>query len=332
MADEGNEEVIITILEQLGSAVGDTKRGWVHAQCPLAKYRHEKGVDNNPSFGVVYNSAEAHKLEGHAHCFSCGYSGDIRDMASTLYAYGDLTHEDLEIIMVETEKVQTGNLPLSLSTHSADDPFPDEGWLDSFPLVNATHVPAIQYLTSRGINDRMVKHFGIRFDPNRYRVCFPLYDRAQRFRGMIGRTLIPNPEGPRYFYYPYKGNAPRGFTWFNENALDLSKPVLVVEGIFDALMAWQTYKNVTASLSIAFRPPGLAWHTSVARWVSMFDVGKGGQLAKGRLTDMAPKGAKVWHLPPPPGRDDPGDSTPEEIKLQLQTLQVDKPLSGPYQY
>lgn len=327
-----NEEAITAALEQLGSVIGDTKRGWVHASCPLAKYRHEKGVDNNPSFGVVYNSAEAHKLEGHAHCFSCGYSGDIRDIAATLYSYGDITPKDLGLISELMEEVSTGKLPLSLSSHALDDPFPDLEWLGSFPRVAKQHVPAVEYLTERGITAEVSEHFDIRFDPMRYRVVFPLYDRAQRFRGTIGRTLIPNPEGPRYFYYPYKGNAPRGFTWFNENALDLSKPVVVVEGIFDALKVWQTYRNVTAALSIAFRSPGLGWHTDVKRWVSMFDVGKGGQLAKGRLYDLAVPGSRVWHLPPPPGRDDPGDSTPEEIKAQLETLNhnsgIDKPFPG----
>lgn len=321
-----NEEVIAAVLEQLGSTIGDTKRGWVHASCPLAKYRHEKGVDNNPSFGVVYNSGEAHKLEGHAHCFSCGYSGDVRDIAATLYSYGDITPKDMGTISGLMEDIQTGNLPLSLSAHSMDDPFPDPGWLTSFPRVTSQHVPAIQYLTERGVGAEVSDYFDIRFDPMRYRVVFPLYDRAQRFRGAIGRTLIPKPEGPRYFYYPYKGNAPRGFTWFNEHALDLSKPVVVVEGIFDAMAIWPVYKNVTAALSIAFRAPGLGWHTSTKRWASMFDIGKGGQLAKGRLFEMVPSGSRVWHLPPPPGRDDPGECSPEEIRDQLETLKHTSPI------
>lgn len=327
--DISNEQAIIAALEQMGSVVGKSSRGYVHASCPLAKYRHEGGIDAHPSFGVVYSSGEAQKLEGHAHCFSCRYSGDIREIASLLYAYGDLAAEDFEGVMGLIEQVKTGHLPLSLSAHSMDDPFPDEGWLDSFPLVSSIHTPAVQYLEERGINSRLAKQFGIRFDGARYRVCFPLHDRAQRFRGLIGRTLIPNPEGPRYFYYPYKGNAPRGFTWFNEQNLDLSKPVVVVEGVFDALKVWQTYKNVTAALSIAFRLPGLGWHTGAQRWVSMFDVGKGGQLARERLQTIIPPGARVWHLPPPPGRDDPGDSTPDEIRAQLETLKaVDKPLGG----
>jgi len=320
-----NEEVIAAILEQLGSTVGATKRGWVHASCPLAKYRHEKGVDNNPSFGVVYNSGEAHKMEGHAHCFSCGYSGDVRDIAATLYSYEDITATDLKVVTDLMETVKTGNLPLSLSAHTLDDPFPDPEWLGSFPRVTKQHAPAMEYLNNRGVSAAVADHFDIRFDPMRYRVVFPLYDRAQRFRGCVGRTLIPNPEGPRYFYYPYKGNAPRGFTWHGEHALDLSKPVLVVEGIFDAIKVWPVYKNVVASLSIAFRHPGLGWHTSVTRWVSMFDVGKGGQLAKSRLNELAPSGARVWHLPPPPGRDDPGDSSPDEIKMQLDTLKTQSP-------
>jgi DNA primase len=319
--DLSNEAAITEVLESIGSVVGSTSRGYVHASCPLAKYRHEGGVDKNPSFGVVYSSAEARKEEGHAHCFSCGYSGDVREIASLLHVWGDLTVEELSGVMTTMEKVKTGNLPLSLSSHHhEDDPFVDPDWLTSFPKVTPAHEAAMDYLTGRGITDDMIDHFDLRFDPTRYRIVLPLYDRAQRCRGVIGRTLIKDPMGPRYFYYPYKKHPPKGFTWPNENHLDLSKPVLVVEGFFDVMKCWPVYPNCTASLSIAFRKPGMGWMNQVSRWVTMFDNGKGGAMARTRLADMVGKSAKVWHLDPPPGRDDPGDATPEEILAKLQTL------------
>lgn len=330
MADLGNEEAIKSALECMGSHIGKVARGWVHGSCPLAKHRHQNGIDSNPSFGVSYNSGESKRPEGSAHCFSCGYSGDVRELASLLYAWGELPQADFSHVMNVMEQVKTGSLPLSLTAHQQDDPFPDAAWLESFPPITSKTPAAVEYLNARGITRRMVSHFGLRFDPQRYRVVFPLYDRVQRLRGVIGRTLLQNPEIPRYFYYPYPGfhgHPPKGFTWFNEHDLDLAKPVLVVEGVFDALKAWATYPNVTAALSIAFRTPGMGWHTGVKRWVSMFDVGKGGEHGRARLQEMVPPGARLWHLPPPPGRKDPGDSTPEEIKAQLETL-VDKPGAG----
>ena len=179
----GNEEAIKAALEELGSVVGETKRGWVHASCPLAEQRHEGGVDKNPSFGVSYNCAESHKPEGHAHCFSCGYSGDVRDIAALRYAYGEIDAPTLTTIMSLMEEVETGVLPLSLSNHYADDPFPDEGWLASFPPLTEEHTHAVSYLESRGLPLEVVQRFDARFDPQRYRVSFPIYDRAQRFRG-----------------------------------------------------------------------------------------------------------------------------------------------------
>ena len=322
----GNEEAITAALEVLGSNVKGVKRGYVEASCPLAPWRHDGGVDKNPSFGVVYSSADAKKEEGHAHCFSCQYSGDVREIASLMHVWGALSLEDLSTVMDLMGKVKTGSLPLSLSAHHDDDPFPDEGWLAGFPKVSSEYPTAVEYLTERGITRQIVEAFDLRFDPKRYRVCVPLYDRAQRFRGLIGRTLIKEPMGPRYYYYPYPtagGHAPKGFTWLNENNLDLAKPVVVVEGVFDAMKVWPVYPNVVAALSVSFRKPGMGWHPQVARWVSMFDRGKGGQLARGRLeTHVASKNSRVWHLDPPPGRDDPGDSTPEEIKAQLETLSV----------
>lgn len=329
MDDElSNESAITMALETMGLKVKGPTRGYVQSSCPMAQWKHEGGVDKNPSFGVVYSAADAKKEEGHAHCFSCGYSGDIREAASLMHVWGALSIEDLSAVMTLLEKVKSGGLPLSLSAHKADDPFPDEGWLSLFKPVTSEFPAAVEYLTERGLTKQHVETFDIRYDPDRYRVVFPLYDRAQRCRGVIGRTLIKNPMGPRYFYYPYKDNSPRGFTWHGENRLDLSKPVLVVEGIFDAMKCHSVYPNVTASLSISFRSPGLGWHTSVQRWVSMFDVGKGGLLARQRLDALAAPGARIWHLSPPPGRDDPGESTPEEIKAQLETLAVAKPFKA----
>ncbi|MBL4702293.1 MAG: hypothetical protein JKX85_13645, partial [Phycisphaeraceae bacterium] len=185
------------------------------------------------------------------------------------------------------------------------------------------HTDAYHYLQGRGLEGATIKHFDVRFDAAKWRVSIPLYDRAQRLRGLIGRTLIKDPNGPRYFYYPFNGHAPRGFTWFNEHNLDLSKPVVVVEGIFDAMKVYPIYKNVTAALSVSFRNPGLAWHKQVTRWVTMFDTGKGGSLGRTRMeNNIVEPGAKCWHLSPPPGRDDPGESTSAELKAQLETLTV----------
>jgi len=316
--DIGNEEAVTSALETLGSDIKGVGRGYVHASCPLAKWRHEGGVDNNPSFGVVYSSAEAKKEEGHAHCFSCGYSGDIREIATLMHVWSALPIEKLSEIMETMEKVKTGNLPLSLSTHVADDPFPDQDWIESFPLASE-HQASVDYLHERGISDAARDFFKLRFDPQRYRVVCTLTDRQQRSRGLIGRTLIKNPMGPRYYYYPFKKQAPRGFTWFNEHTLDLSKPVLVVEGYFDALKIWPVYSNVTAALSVSFRSP--EWTRTVGRWVSMFDIGKGGNLGRTRLQEkVAQKGSHVYHLMPPDGRDDPADSTEEELRSRIMEL------------
>lgn len=315
-----NEVIVQTVLEDLGSAVGATQRGYVHASCPLAPVRHEAGVDNNPSFGAVYNPQEARREAGHAHCFSCGYSGDLQQITGILMGWGYIDQETFTRCMGHLEKLQTGNLPLSLTAHTADDPFPDSHWLASFQPVSDLTPEANLYLKQRGVDPKAVKAFDLRYDPQRYRVSVPLYDRAQRFRGLIGRTLIKDPQGPRYFYYPYKGEAPRGFTWLNEHRLDLSKPVLVVEGYFDALKVWPVYPNVTAALSVSFRKPGLGWMGQVKRWVTMFDIGQGGQLGRERLTEFAAPGSKIWHLQPPAGRNDPGESTPEEIRTRLDEL------------
>lgn len=318
-----NEEAITVALENLGAAVGDTKRGYVHASCPLAKHRHEHGVDHNPSFGVVYDSGIAKKSEGHAHCFSCGYSGSVREIAALLYAYQDIDADTYADTIKTLDQITTQPQPLSIGQQNLADPFPDQEWMSSFPPLTPKFADAWQYMSSRGIGPDQIKEFDVRFDMMRYRVVFPIYDRSKRARGVIGRSLINSDDTPRYLYYPYptlKGEAPKGFTWYNEDKLDTTKPVLVVEGIFDCLSAVRAYPNTVAALSIGFRTPAMGWHKDVKRWVSMFDTGAGGDRGRERLQKTMGKSAKVWHLQPPPGRDDPGDATPEEIIAQLNTL------------
>ncbi len=99
-----------------------------------------------------------------------------------------------------------------------------------------TTARARAYLRSRGVSDDAVRAARIGYCEQRGpRVAVPVVDRNQRLRGWVARTLAD--ADPRYL------NARGGWAGevlFNEAALfrRTEAPVLVVEGVFDALPYW----------------------------------------------------------------------------------------------
>lgn len=70
----------------LGEKVQPSPRlGWLSICCPLS-WRHEKGHDSNPSFGM---RIDAKTPASRCHCFSCNYSGDQMDLVFELKSHKD---------------------------------------------------------------------------------------------------------------------------------------------------------------------------------------------------------------------------------------------------
>jgi len=58
----------------------DERDEWVNCSCPLAKWTHVGGHDNNPSFGVRVNSSG----ESIVKCWSCGHVSDLMHFLNVL--------------------------------------------------------------------------------------------------------------------------------------------------------------------------------------------------------------------------------------------------------
>jgi 5S rRNA maturation endonuclease (ribonuclease M5) len=67
-------------IERLFSVLGSERTkhtaAWVNGTCPFAQWRHSKGRDRRPSFGIAINAGG----ESHVFCHSCGVTGSARDM------------------------------------------------------------------------------------------------------------------------------------------------------------------------------------------------------------------------------------------------------------
>lgn len=316
-------EAIISALAEIGIEGKVNRRGFVESTCPLASRRHASGADRNPSFGVRHTRKGTQRV-GHSHCFSCGYSGAISDVIGLLAVWGDIDKPTMARALACLSDVNTKPEPLTLAVEEAgEDPLFPESWLTNFYPIGSGVPWAVTYLTQRGIRRRLVERYGILADPARGRVVVPLRDAQGKLRGAIGRA-VSNDIQPRYYFYPNPdGEFAKGWTWFGENLIDPSKPVVCVEGTFDALSVAEAYPNVVAVLSTGFKVPATPWWKGVNRWITVMDTGQGGDVGRKRfdatLMRKLPH-AKRWHLHPVNGKKDPGEMNVNEIKELLESL------------
>ena len=107
---------------------------------------------------------------------------------------------------------------------------------------------SIHYLKERGLTLKTIKKFNVKYSTHsQYTVMIPLFD-AQQFKGYIQRRID---EGqPKYLYN-------KGFqkTKTLVGKVKNDYPLLIVEGIFDIMKAWQFgYKNVVCILGWKVSP------------------------------------------------------------------------------
>ena len=183
--------------------------GWYRVNCPLCLSRVGT-PDRHAALGV---NAET----GGYRCFRCHARGRIGNAPAG--------GSGLPALGVDEEREEPMRLPASFVP------------LGHGPGATAeTLARARAYLTGRGVTRATVRDVGIGYcDLRGPRICVPVRDAAGDLRGWLARTL--GRAEPRYF------NAPGGWAGevvFGDAALDADTdaPVLVVEGVFDALPYW----------------------------------------------------------------------------------------------
>lgn len=183
------------------------RSGWVRVNCPLCVVRTGKG-DSRQSMGVSFAS-------GWWHCFRCGSRGKLEG------SFDEQPHE-----------------------HDSDEPAPiepPEGFIELFG-VGETAVslrPARDYvLRTRKVDPETARAAGIgacmkgKFAG---RVVVPIRGEEGEWLWYVGRRWAAKCERP----YLYPCGSRRGLL-YNAGALraQTDEPVLVVEGVFDAIAHW----------------------------------------------------------------------------------------------
>lgn len=321
---------ITSILKRLGvtNPQQHKRTGWVVSSCPLGPWRHDDGKSGPEVFGVKLEPGDPH-----TNCFSCGWKGSLGDLVFTMrhlnkkephltVKWGDVLASIEEAQVAEEFMFDSPDVEEVLFGEKSKPHVFPEWWLDSFtPWSTAKLCRA--YLAERGVSPEIADRLDLRWDSDQKRVCFPVRDFAGRLMGLHGRAIEPETQ-PRYrMYLQAKQNNP--IIWLGENWIDLSLPIVVVEGPFDLASVMRVYRNVTSPLFASPSFDKLLRMADALEWITFFDRGTGGDTGRGRVDKLLTKDHVVHHLVPPKGRKDPGECSIEQLADLLSPI---VPLDG----
>lgn len=316
------------LLRLLGAKVPDeqNRSGWILSTCPFAPWTHQGGTSNSPTFGV-----EDKPGRKRYHCFSCGERGfDVKALPTEVMMHQLQEHyaglkiaEAIALVEAEDEVCEVEAKSYDEVEAEKNKPmvvFP-EWWLDSFIPVQESQ-DAINYLAGRQITEEVCEFLDLRYDSERRRVCFPVRDTEGILRAFHGRA-IDKDNDLRYFAYGFhKKRNP--LIWLGEEWMDVDKPVLIVESVFDLASALRVYSNTICPLMSGLSQAKCDRVSDVEEGVTLFDFGTGGDHGRTGVTKFM-KGSLIRHITPSEEDDDPGNMSVDRLKEVLSDhLTLDK--------
>jgi len=292
-------------------------------KCPLARWTHARGEDNQPSLSIHFNDPAKPTL---FRCWACKNAGKIYRLVET---YGELAESDEHLKLAE--KLKESDNPL-LSTKfsilatamaewkTVDDkmspPKPlSPNVLDGFGSIK-DYPEAVFYLTAerkRKFNPEYLEFlFRCKYDAHNRRIVFPVYGKDGQLYGAVGRTIDKGVE-PRYYnYFGFSaGKTLGGFQVFNPKHHRL----FIAEGFMDVINAREAAVSLEANVLCT-------WHAEVSEYQAdqilaldktnylWYDNDEAGNKGAEKALKLLKGGTRVIL----PENDDLGDLSPTMIK------------------
>lgn len=218
------------ILDEAGiRVVHKNSRGWLVAHCPFAEFLHEKGTDHSPSFNIKIDPAGPTGFK----CFTCHQHGGVRALINKLGYYRDENLNNLAL------RAEIAEVPEAFPDYEAEaeigftpEPINASLYLAMYPLA-WEHQDSMAYLRGRGISEETAHKLQLRYDPERRRIAFPVFDYRGELYGLAGRSIVPDhlrsKEVPKVKNY---AGLRKEYRLLGENLIANELPLLVVEGLF----------------------------------------------------------------------------------------------------
>lgn len=150
----------------------------IQTTCPF----HKGGQEKKPSFGI-------NKTTGKAHCFTCGWSGDLTTLISQLFGRDDGGKFGKNWLLKRYNSIQVECRPNILETFTGrentyiqkESPSITEEELDKYRYIHP-------YMYERGLTDEIIERFDIGYDRERKEITFPVRDIEGRCVFVAGRS------------------------------------------------------------------------------------------------------------------------------------------------
>lgn len=297
--------------------------GWVVASCPLARWLHQNKSDSTPSFGLLAKTGEA----SHYHCFACG-SGSPESLLHTLIMYTQQSGMEgynfkAAHAILSAEELEVLPLPEYAETKQSSKVFQEwpKYWIDSFVPVGFV-ASASEYLAGRGVSLETIEKHNLRFDSHRQMIVCPYYTVFGKLAGARGRSILPDATGgDKHYDYKWQEVSNAKLVWYNEQALQLPGPGVVVEGQFDCWRVELRWPKVVANMT------ALPWIEKMRRLSDMEsgvhipDTDATGQKSAVEYQSMAAQvGLQLKTLKLPDGVKDPDECHPDFLFDRIQEL------------
>ncbi len=219
---------------------------WINTHCPLAPWTHRGGTDRNPGFGVKIEPGDSQVW-----CLACHFGGTQTGLLIELSRLlrGEVHTLDIRTAMrmiVDAEEgIEARNLWEDEDEEDQGDFAFSEEWLGRFAEAydrGQVHF----YLEQRGVPFEVAQALDLRFMHSEDRVCFPIRNWDGDLVGLHGRAVLDVIQ-PRYRMIKCQGKKnPRA--WLGESWIDVERPVVFTESVFDLARVYQVYRNVACPL------------------------------------------------------------------------------------
>lgn len=256
---------VLEFMDALGSPKLFRENGdWLQFSCPLARWTHEKGTDRHPSFGIYSHPGHSSVYQ----CFTC--SQEPKSLLSLLMGYWSSSKiypkKAAKILLMSEvfdyeepdEKPKAHNFDRWSTKPEVSERHLPKSVINLFPRLmegNDREAREVRnYLVNkRGIELEFIAYNDVRYESERGLLVFPLTDmygniqvlQVRRWRDKKLFSISPKVVGMQDVTFPsLKDDGP----WFGMKNLDISKPVICVEGPLDSMRLQSLgYKNVIAS-------------------------------------------------------------------------------------
>ncbi len=330
----------------------------IRCSCPLGilgKHYHSNRNLSNPACEVTVSKGANESTYIRYYCYSCSEYGDLEILPYEMIYWARKNPEEFSASYVkeraakaleylldyQIEGATVSAVTVDLFAAKEFSPY-SEAWLSSYPP--ALQNPSVtKYLYSRGLSDEIIVELDIRaYSHNQYLYAgFPYRNIEGVLAGMRGRGIDDDYE------YSDEANEKRGWkllkhrpikpidfesneslVWYREDRLDLTKPVLIVEGQFDVASILPLYRNVTCLFTSNASPIKLSFFNDSAGVIILLDNDKDGSPAHEKIiksrqtmgkyfTTQKTKYLQAFY---PKGCKDAGEMSPDNLVLFITSI------------